>query len=72
MAKGKQELAERLITIAKENGIRIVDDDALADSLFLFDPGNFIPEYLYEVVAELLAFVYAVDHEKENMRRDNV
>ncbi len=37
-------------------------DDKLADTLSRLDIGEMIPPELYEVVAEILVFVDAVDH----------
>jgi flhB domain-containing protein len=44
-------------------------DDKLADTLSRLDIGEMIPPELYEVVAEILVFVDAVDHRmvKENV-----
>lgn len=72
LAKGRDNLAERLRRIAEENDITVIRDEHLTESLYLFDAGVFIPEFLYETVAELLAFVYAVDHGKKNMIQDNL
>ena len=58
LAKGRGRAAERIITLAKEAGIEIVEDTALAA---IFDagvkPGNFIPSRCWEAVARILAFV---------------
>ena len=59
VARGKGELAERLIAIANENGVPVVDAEELAEGLYLLEPGTCIPESFYQVVAELLAFVYS-------------
>jgi flagellar biosynthesis protein len=56
-AKGKGELANIIEKIAKENRISIVSDAGLADRLVELDVGTFIPEDLYEVIAEILVFV---------------
>ena len=58
VARGKGELARRLETIARENGVPVVETDELAESLHALEPGTCIPESFYEVVAELLAFVW--------------
>lgn len=70
LAKGKGNLAGRLRRIAEESGVTIIDDKVLTESLFVFDTGSFIPEYMYETVAELLAFVYSVERQKQNMIQD--
>ncbi len=58
VAKEKGALAERMIEIANTYGIDVVEDEGLTESLFLVESGDVIPEELFEVVAELLAYVY--------------
>jgi flagellar biosynthesis protein len=45
------------VRIARETGVTLVEDPQLADSLARLDVNTLIPESLYQVVAELLAFV---------------
>ena len=54
---------------ARESSVPIHRDDKLADTLSRLDIGEMIPPELYEVVAEILVFVDAVDHRmvKENV-----
>ena len=47
---------------AQESSVPIHRDDKLADTLSRLDIGEMIPPELYEVVAEILVFVDAVDH----------
>jgi len=58
VAKGKGEIAERIISIALENKIPIQEDKVLANALSQVDLEEMIPPELYSVVAEILAFVY--------------
>ena len=58
MAKGQDSLAGRLIAIAKEHNISIVQKAELTETLFEFDLGTFIPEELYEIIAQLLAYIF--------------
>ncbi|HAK44649.1 MAG TPA: flagellar biosynthesis protein FlhB [Spirochaeta sp.] len=58
VCKGKNKLAEIIKRIAEENNVEIVRKDDLIDGLYEFDAGDYIPEDLYEVTAEILAFVY--------------
>jgi flagellar biosynthesis protein FlhB len=61
VAKGKRLLAERIIRLAKEAGIPVVQDIPLARSLYkLVDVGGEIPVALYKAVAKILAYVFAV------------
>ncbi|MFK5984709.1 MAG: EscU/YscU/HrcU family type III secretion system export apparatus switch protein [Pseudomonadota bacterium] len=57
-ATGQNELAEEIIRIAKENNIPIQEDPDLAVLLAQLDLYEHIPESLYFVVAEVLAFTY--------------
>lgn len=60
LAKGRGREAEQIIAIAKEAGIEIVEDSALAVLLDAgVKPGNYIPVWCWEAVAKILAFVLA-------------
>jgi flagellar biosynthesis protein len=61
-AKGRGELAERIIAIAREEGVPLVEDNDLAKILNLSDIGEEIPHDLYAVVAEVFAFLYRVNN----------
>lgn len=61
IASGKGAVADRIIEQAKENDIPVHEDDKLADTLSRLEIGEMIPPELYEVVAEILVFVDAMD-----------
>ena len=61
IASGKGALAEKIIEQAKENKIPVHEDDKLAETLSKLEIGEMIPPELYEVVAEILVFVDAMD-----------
>lgn len=61
LAKGERLTAERMIELAKEAGITIVENASLTNALAQLDMGDLIPTDLYQAVAEILAFVYRVD-----------
>ena len=67
IASGKGALAERIIEKAKEADVPVHRDDKLADTLSRLDIGDMIPPELYEVVAESLVFVDAMDKIKAKM-----
>lgn len=67
IASGKGALAERIIEKAKEAAVPVHRDDSLADTLSRLDIGDMIPPELYEVVAEILVFVDAIDKIKAKM-----
>lgn len=60
-AKGESLLAEDIIAIATEAGIQIHKDPALADFLATLELEESIPQELFLLIAELLAFVYMLD-----------
>ena len=58
LAKGRGHAAERIIALAREAGIEIVEDTALAALLDAgVKPGDFIPSRCWEAVARILTFV---------------
>jgi flagellar biosynthesis protein FlhB len=58
LAKGKGRDAERIIALAQEAGIEIVEDTALAALLYAgVKPGDFVPPWCWEAMAKILAFV---------------
>ncbi|GFI01280.1 MAG: flagellar biosynthesis protein FlhB [Lachnospiraceae bacterium] len=61
IASGKGVLAERIIEKAQEAAVPVHRDDKLADTLSRLEIGEMIPPELYEVVAEILVFVDAMD-----------
>ena len=69
IASGKGALAERIIEKAQEAAVPVHRDDKLADTLSRLDIGDMITPELYEVVAEILVFVDAMDKIKAKMDR---
>lgn len=62
VAKGYGVLAERIITEAQRHGIPIHGSPELAGLLMQVDLDAHIPTELYQAVAELLVWVYSLDH----------
>jgi flagellar biosynthesis protein len=60
-ASGSGVIAERIIALAREHNIPVHQDPRLVEALARLEVGTLIPRELYTVVAEVLAFVYAVD-----------
>ena len=67
VASGRGLLAERILEKAKEANVPIHKDTKLADTLSRLEIGEMIPPELYEVVAEILVFVDAMDKIKGKM-----
>ncbi|MGL4497276.1 MAG: EscU/YscU/HrcU family type III secretion system export apparatus switch protein [Beijerinckiaceae bacterium] len=57
VAKGRGELAERIVEVAREHGVVIEENAALAAALSFVDLDDPIPEDLYKAVAEVIGFV---------------
>ena len=59
IAKGADYLAQKIKDVAKENSIEIVENKPLARMLYHnVDIGAEIPQELYQMVAEVIAYVY--------------
>jgi flagellar biosynthesis protein len=63
VAVGRGLTAEEIVRVAQANGVPLHQDAGLVEALGKLDVGTVIPRELYAVVAEVLAFVYAVDAE---------
>ena len=62
IAKGADFLAEKIKEIARANRVQIVENKPLARMLYHnVDIGAEIPPELYQMVAEILAYVYSLD-----------
>lgn len=64
VAKGMNKWAEKIVELAREHNVPIVENQNLVELLFKLEIDDFIPEELYPVVAEILAWVYSVKKEK--------
>jgi len=60
-AKGQGKLAQKILALAHEHHIPIHKDKALLEALYRLDLNEEIPEELYQVVAEVLAFIYRMN-----------
>ena len=69
IASGSGHLAERIIETAKSEDIPVHEDAKLAATLSKLEVGDAIPPELYEVVAEILVFVDAMDKIREKMAK---
>ncbi len=61
VATGQGYVAEQIIAAAREAGVPIREDPALAKALAALDLGAEVPEALYRAVAETLAWAYGLD-----------
>lgn len=60
LASGQGVLAEKIIEVARANGVVIREDPILASALANVDIDSVVPPELYALVAEVLAYVYRV------------
>jgi len=65
IAKGKGHVAEKIIEKAKEHQIPIQEDASLVQLLSKLQINEAIPEELYQLVAEVFAFIYRVERHIE-------
>src|SRR4051794_32938490 len=61
LAKGKGVVAEAILDKAREHGVPIQEDKSLVEVLSKLDIDQEIPPELYQLVAEVLSFVYRSD-----------
>ncbi|MBJ6763116.1 flagellar biosynthesis protein FlhB [Corallococcus sp. H22C18031201] len=64
VAKGMRLKAEKIREIAKQYGIPVMRNVSLANALYRVDVGQEVPEELYDAVAEVLNFVFALQNEQ--------
>jgi flagellar biosynthesis protein len=60
VAKGEGKLAERIVELAKEAGVPVLEDEGLVEFLMEVEVGEEIPPELYRAVARILAYIYKI------------
>lgn len=63
VARGKGLIAEKIIASAKEHGVYVHESPELVALLTQVDIDEQIPPQLYLAIAELLAWLYRIEHE---------
>lgn len=61
VAKGKGHIAEQIMKKAQESGVPLQEDPSLVEVLAKLDLNQEIPPELYQLVAEILSFIYRSD-----------
>ena len=61
VASGHGEIAKRILELAQQHGIPIHEDPAVVEALAQLEVGTEIPPEFYQMVAEVLAFIYSID-----------
>jgi flagellar biosynthesis protein len=67
VAKGKGQIAENIMNKAKEFGIPLQEDASLVEVLSKLELNQEIPAELYQLVAEILSFIYRSDQRAKGM-----
>ena len=65
-ARGEDDLAQAIIALALEHQIPIYENASLMQWLAQLEVGEEIPQQLYRVIAEILAFVYRLEGRTPN------
>lgn len=69
IAKGTELIAKKIIDIAKENNVPVIENPPVARALFrMVEINQSIPPELYKAVAEILTFVYKMKKNTSNKR----
>jgi flagellar biosynthesis protein len=68
-AKGRGELAERIIETGREHGVAVEENVILAQALSAVELDDEIPEELYRATAQVIAFVLSLRGELDRVRR---
>ncbi len=66
VAKGDGELAQKIVSLAKENDVHIHYDPLLIDVLSRLELDEEIPETLFLAVAKIIAFAYYLQGKHPN------
>lgn len=67
VAKGAGTVAEKILEKAREHDVPVQEDASLVEVLSAIDLDKPIPEELYQLVAEVLSFVYRSDRRAESL-----
>ncbi len=62
VANAKGDIAQKIIETAQEHNIPIRENQDLVDILVQLNIGEEIPPKLYEVIAEILSFIYRLEN----------
>ncbi|PNR92498.1 EscU/YscU/HrcU family type III secretion system export apparatus switch protein [Petrotoga sp. 9PWA.NaAc.5.4] len=62
VAKGMELIAEKIIEIAQKENIPIIKSEKAVEEFYGLDLEEEIPPELYDIAAEIIAFVYKMDN----------
>ncbi|MDN5343749.1 EscU/YscU/HrcU family type III secretion system export apparatus switch protein [Oceanotoga sp. DSM 15011] len=61
VAKGINEIADKIIERAEEERIPIIKDEVATENFYGLDLNLEIPPEMYKIAAEIIAYVYTID-----------
>jgi len=61
VAKGEGNIAAQMIQLAKQHQIHLHEDPHLMQQLSTLEIGDRIPQNLYQIIAEIIAYVYLLE-----------
>ena len=61
VAKGRGKIAEKIVALAEQHQVPLVEDRHLIQMLEALDVDTEIPPELYQAVAEVLVFIYRLN-----------
>lgn len=70
VASGHGMVAERILETARTAAVPVHEDAKLAKTLAKLEVGEYIPQELYGVVAEVLVYVDRMDHIRSKVMKD--
>jgi len=70
VAKGQGAMADEIMRRAEEHGVPLQEDSSLVEVLSKLDLNQEIPSELYQLVAEVLSFVYRSDRRAGTNAKD--
>jgi flagellar biosynthetic protein FlhB len=66
LAKGQDELALRIVRVAEENGVAVIENVPLARALYAkTDLNQEIPPELYSAVAEVMVYIFHINDKQQ-------
>ena len=70
VAVGEGFIAERIIELARQHGVPLVENKEIVGKLIRFPLDSEVPPELYEAVARILALIYTLDREEQERKND--
>jgi len=72
IAKGEGDVASKIIAMGKKYGVHLHEDPALLEQLSDLEVGDEIPQQLYFIIAEIIAYVYHLEGKKPAQREQDL